>query len=60
MQLPGVATSKDSDLQLYPFKFPPLKPEEVRLKILHTSICSSDVMTLRGKWANIWGNFGSI
>lgn len=47
-----IATSKDAELQQYPFKFQPLEPTEVRLKILHTAICHSDVMHLRGLWGN--------
>lgn len=47
-----IAISKDAELQQYPFKFQPLEPTEVRLKILHTAICHSDVMHLRGMWGN--------
>lgn len=47
-----IATTKDAELQQYPFKFQPLEPTEVRLKVLHTSICYSDVMHLRGLWGN--------
>ena len=32
---------------MYPFKFLPLEPNEVRLKVLYTSICQSDIMTIR-------------
>jgi hypothetical protein len=47
-----IFTSKDSDLQMYSFKFWPLEPSDVRLKILHTSICYSDIMHSRGYWGN--------
>lgn len=47
-----IATTKDAELQQYAFKFQPLEPNEVRLKVLHTSICYSDVMHLRGLWGN--------
>ena len=30
---------KDSDLVLYPFKFPELDINEVRIKILYSSLC---------------------
>jgi len=43
-------TSKDSDLVMYPFKFPELGDNEVRLKILYSSLCQSDVMHGRNKW----------
>ena len=49
-QADGVAwifTDKDSELTKYPFKFSELKPTEVRLKVLHTSLCFSDVMHSR-------------
>ena len=38
------------DFGMYPFKFPPLKPEDVRIRILYTGVCHSDSMTGRGKW----------
>lgn len=47
-----IFTSQDSDLQMYSFKFSELQPAEVRIKILHTSICYSDVMHSRGHWGN--------
>lgn len=51
-----IFTNKDSELQMYSFKFWPLEPTDVRLKILHTSICHSDIMHSRG----LWGNHSSI
>jgi|JI10StandDraft_1071094.scaffolds.fasta_scaffold4978655_1 D-arabinose 1-dehydrogenase-like Zn-dependent alcohol dehydrogenase len=49
----GVAwifTSKESQMVKYPFKFPEMEPAEVRLKVLHVSLCYSDVMHVRGYW----------
>lgn len=45
-----VMTSKDADLVLYPFNFPELEPKEIRAKILYTSICQSDILTVRELW----------
>lgn len=45
-----IFTSKDSELEMYSFKFWPLEPSDVRIKILHTSICHSDIMHSRGLW----------
>lgn len=45
-----VFTKKDGDMQMYPFKFPPLSPTDVRIKITYTSICQSDIMHARGYW----------
>ena len=45
-----VLTSPDSELVMYPFKFFPLEPQDVRLKILHTSLCASDHFHGRGFW----------
>jgi NADPH:quinone reductase-like Zn-dependent oxidoreductase len=39
-----------ADLVMYPFKFFPLEPSDVRLKVLHTSLCHSDLMHARGYW----------
>ena len=47
-----VLTSPDSDLVMYPFKFFPPEPQDVRLKILHTSLCASDHFHGRGFWGN--------
>ena len=32
------------------FKFPPLKPKELRANILYLGICHSDVLTVREGW----------
>lgn len=45
-----IFTSKDSNLVKYPFNFLPPEPSEVRLKVLHTSLCYSDVMHAREMW----------
>lgn len=45
-----ILTDKDSELVMYPFKFLPLEPNEVRLKITYTSICQSDILHSRGHW----------
>lgn len=42
-----VFTSADSDLVQYPFTFFPLEPSDVRLKVLHTSLCASDLLHAR-------------
>lgn len=45
-----VAKDKDSDLVMYPFTFQEVKENEVRLKVLYTSICHSDLATIREHW----------
>ena len=34
----------------FPFKFPELKPNEIRANILYTGLCHSDVLTVRSLW----------
>ena len=34
----------------FPFKFPPIAPNEVRANILYAGLCHSDVMTVREHW----------
>lgn len=34
----------------FPFKFPPLAPNEIRANILYAGLCHSDVMTVRSHW----------
>ena len=34
----------------FPFKFPPLRPKELRANILYLGICHSDVLTVREGW----------
>ena len=34
----------------YPFKFPPMGGQDVRIKILYTGLCHSDNMGGRGEW----------
>lgn len=45
-----VATDKASPLAMYPFTFQEIKENEVRLKVLYTSICHSDLATIREHW----------
>ncbi len=45
-------TSPNSPLIKYPFKFYPLGPNDVRLKVLYTSICQSDILHGRSKWGS--------
>lgn len=45
-----VAVDPTSPLAMYSFKFPELSSDEVRLKVLYTSICRSDILTIRGSW----------
>ena len=49
-----VLTSPTSDLVMYPFKFFPVEPEDVRLKILHTSLCASDHFHGRSLWGILY------
>lgn len=35
---------------MYPFTFPEIEDHDVRLKVLHTSICHSDLATIRQDW----------
>ena len=34
----------------FPFKFEPLKPDELRANILYAGLCASDVHTVRSEW----------
>ncbi len=34
----------------FPFKFPELKPNEIRANILYAGLCHSDVLTVRSEW----------
>ena len=34
----------------FPFKFPELKPNEIRANILYSGLCHSDVLTVRSEW----------
>ena len=34
----------------FPFKFPELKPNEIRANILYPGLCHSDVLTVRIEW----------
>lgn len=47
-----VFTSKESEMVKYPFTFPEMEPADVRIKVLHVSLCYSDVMHVRGMWCN--------
>lgn len=47
-----VALNSKSDLEIYPCKFPKLQDDQVRVKILYSSICHSDISTIRGHWGN--------
>jgi len=42
-------TSKDSDLVMYPFKFPELQENEVRIAVLYCGLCQGDVLYGRNK-----------
>ena len=45
-----VFTGPNSDLVQYPFKFFDVEPSDVRLKVLHTALCHSDLLHARGLW----------
>ena len=45
-------TSK-STMEKFPFKFPPLGPQELRINVLYAGLCQSDVLTVRGKWGPV-------
>lgn len=49
-----ILPSPKAALQKYPFKFHSIQPTEVRLKVLHTSLCQSDVLHGRGHWGNCY------
>ena len=34
----------------YPFKFPEISPDEIRINVLYVGLCQSDVHTVREKW----------
>lgn len=36
----------------FPFKFPELKEDELRVNVLYVGLCLSDVMSVRGHWGN--------
>lgn len=37
----------------YPFKFPPLAPNEIRANVLYVGLCHSDVFHVRDLWHNV-------
>ena len=41
--------SKDKMVQ-YPFKFPEISPDEIRVNVLYVGLCQSDVHTVREMW----------
>ena len=43
--------NKDKLVQ-FPFKFPEIKDDEIRINILYTSLCLSDVHTVKGPWGD--------
>lgn len=45
-----VAIDKTSPLVMYPYTFMDMEEHEVRLKVLYTSICHSDLATIRQHW----------
>ena len=48
-----VATTPEGKLSLYYFKFMDMEENEVRVKVLYTSICQSDILTV----TELWGIF---
>lgn len=44
----GWVFKNDKEMVPYYFKFPTLKDDEVRVRVLHTGLCHSDSMTARG------------
>jgi D-arabinose 1-dehydrogenase-like Zn-dependent alcohol dehydrogenase len=44
-----MAPSKNKDVQMVPFKFPDLGPDEVRINITHTSLCQTDIHEVEGE-----------
>ena len=49
-----VFTDEKSKMQKYYFTFPEIEDCEVRVKILYTSVCQSDILTVRGNWGKIF------
>lgn len=45
-----VALDATGPFHMYSFKFTEVEPEQVRIKVLYTSICQSDILTVRGNW----------
>ena len=37
----------------YPFKFPPLAPNEIRANVLYVGLCHSDIFHVRDLWHNV-------
>lgn len=48
-----VATTPQGKLSLYYFKFMDMEENDVRVKVLYTSICQSDILTVREKWGTL-------
>ncbi len=46
----GWVFKNEKEFVPYYFKFPPIDDKEIRVKILYTGLCHSDVMTARQKW----------
>jgi len=38
------------NMKRIPFKFPELKPNEIRAKITYTGLCQGDAQSVRGEW----------
>jgi D-arabinose 1-dehydrogenase-like Zn-dependent alcohol dehydrogenase len=49
----GFAFISPEKLDYIPFKFPDLKSDEIRAKMLYSGVCHSDVMCGRGHWGKI-------
>ncbi len=40
-------------MKQFPFKFPEISDDEVRIKIQYTGLCQSDCMHARGLWGEV-------
>lgn len=47
------AFTSSSRMEKFPFKFPPLGKNEIRVNVLFTGLCQSDVLSARGKWGKV-------
>lgn len=45
-----LSCNTDHDFDFVPFKYAPLDSDEVRVKLLYTGLCHTDIMWATGKW----------
>jgi D-arabinose 1-dehydrogenase-like Zn-dependent alcohol dehydrogenase len=48
----SISNQKDNKFELIPFKFSELKDDEIRIKVLYSSLCHSDIAFSTGQWGD--------